>query len=363
MEEKSLNDRNDSENNFEKGRIAENSIQGSTEDSADIGKVSEIQQIRKGEKRAGLFFFLLMILEIPVSALIAFLQTKMPENGTIIALLGTQMYLLVGAILYAVINQLDWKEDLRIRKYKLSTFFLSVVLLICAAPMATWLNLLSQFFVKNEISLTALDVTQAVPPWLGVLLIGCLPGFIEELLYRGVICSVFRKRSVLTGIVVSALCFGLMHLNFNQMLYAIYLGVIFALLVEATGSLVSTMLLHMLFNAVNTLYLYVLPLVLKLLGEISTENAKAEMEALLNQPQTAADILPLFIGVTPFAVGGFVLVILLLKAIASINGREFTWKYILGDKQRREAVKPVTVCLILGFLFCLATAVLNAIGA
>lgn len=355
MEEKSLNDGKLNDIQYENGGIAEG--------NADMAKTMEIQQIRRGEKRAGVFFFLLMLLEIPLSVLIIILQARAPEKyATLISILLTQGYLLLAAVVYILFNRLKWGEDLSVRRYKPSTFFLSLVLLICASPMATWLNLFSQFFVSNSTSRAIFTVTESIPVWMGILVIGCLPGFVEETIYRGIFFSAFRKRSVLTGIIVSSLCFGLMHLNFNQMLYAIYLGVIFSLLVEATGSLVSTMILHMLFNAVNTLYVYLLPVLYRLASITSPEYANMEMEELFNQTQTIADILPAFIAVTPFAFGGLVLVWLLLKAIAGINGRPFTWNDIVGDRQQRKAVKPVTVCLILGWLFCLVTATLNALA-
>ncbi len=38
--------------------------------------------------------------------------------------------------------------------------------------------------------------------------------------------------------------FRTLHLNFNQMPYAVYLGIVFALMVEATGSIYTSMLMH-----------------------------------------------------------------------------------------------------------------------
>lgn len=203
------------------------------------------------------------------------------------------------------------------------------------------------------------DVTQNVPMWLGVLIIGCLPGFVEETLYRGIIFTAFRKRSVLTGIVISALCFGLMHMNFNQMLYAIYLGVIFALIVEATGSLVSTMILHMLFNAVNTVYVYILPMYYEWMEKYSSEYASVDMESLFNTVPTTAQLMMTAAFLAPFAIGGLVLTILLLKAIAKQNGRTLTVASICGRKEEVKQTKPVNVFLILGWIFCLVICIGN----
>ena len=311
-------------------------------------------------KKAGAFFFLLMIFELPMSLLVYKVQKLFPADySALVSILMTQGYLLAGAILYMIITKTGFREGLQVKKYRISTFFLSLVVLIAAAPMASLLNVLSQFFAKNLTSGVIFDVTQNVPVWLGILIIGCIPGFVEETLYRGIIFTAFRKRSVLTGIVISALCFGLMHLNFNQMLYAVYLGVIFALIVEATGSLVSTMILHMLFNAVNTAYVYLLPMYYEWLGKYSPEYASVDIESLFNTVPTNSQLMMTVALLVPFAIGGLVLTILLLKAIAKLNGRTLTMASI---REKKEETKPVNVCLILGWIFCLIICIGNLFG-
>lgn len=320
----------------------------------------ETGTVKKAMKKAGVFFFLLMIFELPMSLLVLKVQGLFPEQySALVSILMTQAYLLIGAILYMIITKTGFREGLQVKKYRISTFFLSLIVLITASPMASLLNILSQFFAKNSTSGMIFDVTQNVPMWLGVLIIGCLPGFVEETLYRGIIFTAFRKRSVLTGIVISALCFGLMHMNFNQMLYAIYLGVIFALIVEATGSLVSTMILHMLFNAVNTVYVYILPMYYEWMEKYSSEYASVDMESLFNTVPTTAQLMMTAAFLAPFAIGGLVLTILLLKAIAKQNGRTLTVASICGRKEEVKQTKPVNVFLILGWIFCLVICIGN----
>ena len=322
----------------------------------------KVKKTNSAMKMAGLFFFLVMILEVPLSVVVSVLQMLIPVDYIMLAnILVTQGYLLVCGLLYAWITKKSFSKDLMICKYKVSSFFLSLVVLMFATPMATWLNLISQLFAKNEVSTSIYEVTQVVPMWLGIVIIGCLPGFIEELLYRGIIYSAFRKRSVLTGIVVSALTFGLMHMNFNQIMYAVYLGVIFALVIEATGSLASTMVLHMLFNAINTAYVYILPKLYAFLGQYSSEYANVNVEEMMNTTVSKQDILPSLLMMTPMAFVGVALTILLIRQIAKVNGREFSWKYFCGDKEEVKQTKPVNIPLILGCAFCVVIAVANLI--
>ncbi|MGN0495821.1 MAG: lysostaphin resistance A-like protein [Lachnospiraceae bacterium] len=316
--------------------------------------------VAKGEmKKAGLFFFLLLLLEIPLSFLVVFLQSIVPEDSRmLLSILFTQGYLLICGILFLLITRKKLKADMWVKKYKLSTFFLSLLVLLTAAPMASWLNVFSQLFAKNSVGMAIFEISNKVPMWLGILIIGFLPGFIEELLYRGIIFQAFRRRSVLTGILVSALSFGLMHMNFNQILYAIYLGIVFAFMVEATGSITSTMILHMLFNGVNTCYMYILPKLYDFLGKYSPMYADVNLEDMLNQEVTTNQVLLSLAGLTPVAFGGVVLTVLLIRQIAKLNNRDISLKYMRGEKSITKIVKPVTVCLVLGWIICLGSAIL-----
>lgn len=317
----------------------------------------------KSMKRASLFFFLVMVLEIPMAMLVYQVQGVMPvEYESMISILMTQGYLLVAAIIYLIVTKTSPVRDLRMKKYKISTFFLSLLVLITSAPMATWLNAFSQLFAKNDTSVAIFQVTEMVPMWLGILMIGFLPGLVEETLYRGIMLTAFRKRSVLTGIVISALSFGLMHMNFNQMMYAIYLGVVFALVVEATGSLISTMVLHMLFNGMNIIYVYILPKFYEYLAQYSAAYADLDMEEILNAQPAKSEILTMLAVVAPFAAGGLILTWLLLKAIAKINGKTLTWAALRGEKSEVAKTRPVNVFLIIGWAFCLLLAVSALFG-
>ena len=73
----------------------------------------------------------------------------------------------------------------------------------------------------------------------------------EELLYRGV---VYKRLRLLVGvtpaIVLSALLFGLMHVNLVQFLYAGILGLLLAFMLERTGRLYAPILGHIAANLV-----------------------------------------------------------------------------------------------------------------
>ena len=313
-------------------------------------------------RRAGLFFFLLMLFEIPLAVVINMVQLRFPsEKETLISVLMTQGYFLIAALIYILKTGKSFKNNLHIRSYKLSSFFLSILVLICAEPMANCLNIFSQFFTNNATSQAIFEITENVPIWLAVVIVGCLPGFIEETIYRGIMYYAFRRYSIFAGVVISALSFGLMHLNFNQMLYAVYFGVIFALLVEATGSLVSTMIIHMLFNAISTGYIYILPKMLVTLQRLGVKEADVTMDELLNKTPTNAELIETLKLYIPMAVIGILLAILLIRKIADINGRTLTWNFVCkkNEKTLKQNEKPINVWIVLGWLFCLVISIVN----
>ena len=145
-------------------------------------------------------------------------------------------------------------------------------------------------------------------------------------------------------------------------MFAVYLGIIFALLVEATGSVISTMILHMLFNGVNTAYILVLPKIMDALAKISPGSAEIDLEKQFSQGIETSQLMAAAAVLTPFAIGGLVLTILLLKAIAKINGRELTWKKICEVNEDNKDAKPINVCIVICWVICLIFSVLALFG-
>lgn len=68
----------------------------------------------------------------------------------------------------------------------------------------------------------------------------------------------YARANPIKGILLSALFFGIAHMNFQQFCYAFFLGIVFGFLIEATDSIVSSMTAHMVFNASSLLLTYLL---------------------------------------------------------------------------------------------------------
>ncbi|NJK41939.1 MAG: CPBP family intramembrane metalloprotease [Acaryochloridaceae cyanobacterium SU_2_1] len=91
--------------------------------------------------------------------------------------------------------------------------------------------------------------------WSDLLWLGLLPGLSEELLFRGVMLPALGLN--LTGLVLSSLCFGILHLNgLRQWSYVVWVTVVGLLLgysTLATGNLLVPVTAHVLANIITGL--------------------------------------------------------------------------------------------------------------
>lgn len=127
-------------------------------------------------------------------------------------------------------------------------------------------------FVSNIFSSFGVDyeVTQAENPGgiLGFLLIlistAIVPALVEEFAYRGIVLGLLKKFGEGFAIIVSAVLFGIMHSNFEQMPFAIIVGLILGYTYVKTGSIWTCIAIHFInnFTAVGFEYL----------GNITTAN-------------------------------------------------------------------------------------------
>ena len=83
--------------------------------------------------------------------------------------------------------------------------------------------------------------------------IALVPAFCEEFLFRGVVLSTLMPYGKSTAVVISAVCFGLMHGNFYQFLYTTVAGLILGAVYVMTDSIWPGTIIHMINNALSVL--------------------------------------------------------------------------------------------------------------
>lgn len=299
-------------------------------------------------KKVNWAFFCMILLNMALYALIFICYTQgiaMFNIGIMSSLLISQAILVSPALLFLLFSRKKTEtghlnEMLGFHKIKISSFFMVLLFTYLIMPMSTALNAISMLFVDNTVNAISGEVLQMPFPVM-LFMIGILGPFCEEFVFRGVIFRGYKNSgAVFWSIFWSALLFGLMHLNFNQAAYAIALGVMFALLVEATGSLWSSVIAHMVFNSHEVCLMYLVEL-------IPSELTGPEVE--LTQETLLAAIGPYLL----IAAVATPLAVCVLVWLSKNEKRQVQFCSICARrKEKKEAM--VSIPLIFAIVVCLA---------
>lgn len=176
--------------------------------------------------------------------------------GTIWLLVISQLLYLVPCLVYLGICKVPVRKEIPFVRLKISTVFMIVLFTILVLPLMSLLNMISMLFVENVIGSTT-DTMISNPIWVNLIFLALMPAFSEEFMFRGIFYGAYRKRGFLAGALASGFIFGMAHMNLNQFCYAFALGFAMCLLVEVTGSILSSMVMHFLVNGLSVVMMWV----------------------------------------------------------------------------------------------------------
>lgn len=295
-------------------------------------------------KKTNWLFLSIIIMHFAVVAALMFAIRMI--NFTMTAnLLVSEMIIMLPALLFLLVSRAKWGDALGFHKIKISSAFMTVLFTFLCMPLITVLNALSMLFVDNAVASMQADILNISFPVM-LFMIGIYGPFCEEFVFRGVIYRSYKKAgSVFWAILLSALLFGLMHLNINQAVYAFVIGILLSLLVEATGSLWGSMVCHMVFNSQQVCLMYFYQWI------ESTARGKALMEA--QTELTREDLLMAISVYLMIAAVMTPLAFCVLAWIAKNEKREEALRQIWTKrKEKREYL--VSIPLIIAIVVCLA---------
>ncbi len=229
-------------------------------------------------------------------------------------------------------------ERLHFNKVKPSTLLYALIFTWLSMPLTTLINAISMLFVDNTVMALS-DQIMGVPFLVMLFFMAIVPAFCEETLFRGVVYGGYRKHgSKFWAVILSGFLFGIMHMNLNQALYAFVIGILLALLLEATNSILPTMLFHFIYNAQSCCLMFLVEAIMPGFYSDSANTALAATD-LYSMISVYILIAAVF---TPLA-------ICLLYKIAKNEGRVEQLKETLPGKQSGTA-KIVTVSFILAII-------------
>lgn len=337
---------------------------------------------------------IVFLISILITVAAAFLPLDFLVEQPALQLIFSQLILVLPSIVYMVKHRLPYAETVRFRKLKFADMLWCILFGILIQPVLTLLNALSMVFSTNTTSTFMVELSGQIP-FLGALfLMAIVPCILEETVYRGVFYNEYSKVNPWKAALLSGFLFGLMHGNINQFCYAAVMGILFALLIEATGSILSTMLIHFWINAGSVVMIYLYPKLYEFMQafyrmykEYGNEEMAAQLELMLGDMTltseewmrqmfasseqlvlTVGDVLILY---APQAIIMGILAVLVYKKLAVRNGN---WERIcamFGKKKQAEAVteeavenavtlevqpkqKLITVPLIIGIIVGIA---------
>jgi hypothetical protein len=208
---------------------------------------------------------------------------------------------------------------------------MAVLVLILSYPAIVMLNLLSMMFVQNAMS-SVMSAMTSLGPVSMLFVMAVMPAFDEEFLCRGILYHAYRPVSKVRGAILSALIFGLLHLNFNQMPYAFYIGIVFALMVEATGSIYTSMVMHFLLNGFNVGMTY--------LAAVSGSMTTSESQITTVSDMSAGRL-----------VGAIVVLVIftILTALAIIKTFKMNGRTIRNEKKEDGSVWDIWIVVFVDF--------------
>ncbi|MCR5785028.1 MAG: CPBP family intramembrane metalloprotease [Eubacterium sp.] len=208
----------------------------------------------KNYKRMNMVFLLLLLCYLGGSVCVGFFAPFLADTTLKASALSYILLLLVPTI-YCVKYNVDVQKKYLIKPVTVSTLLIAALFVALCYPLITVANIASQLVVSNEAT-ALMDSILGPNMVVNVLVIAILPGIVEEVIFRGMFYNEYKEGGMFLGAIASSLLFGLLHLNFNQFSYAIILGFVFALVTEATGSIIPSMICHMSINALNMLMVY-----------------------------------------------------------------------------------------------------------
>ena len=269
--------------------------------------------------------------------------------GIIGSLLLSQLIVLVPTALFLFGTRTDPGRLIAHNRPKFTTTLLVVVFTFLCMPAIIAVNAFSMLFVDNEVA-GLQSYMLSVPWWQILLMVGIIGPVSEEFVFRGVIYHGYKTSQRFVGsMLLSALLFGLTHLNFNQMSYAVLVGIVSVLLLEGSGSIFYSMLFHICINTTNVVQM----LVQKAQGTImSQEESMAYIERTMQMPYKQA----LAVSVSVYAViaaGAAALAGCLLYLIVKKENRVQHMQQLLHGNTGEKRAKLISVPLVISVALCL----------
>lgn len=300
-------------------------------------------------KRANWLFLTIILVHFGVIAFLIFGGAFLLPDSLVLSFFLSQGILVVPTIIFLLIYERREPhpfEAAGFHEVKISTVLMIILCTFLIMPLVTVLNALTMFFTDNAVAALEGDIVSTPFPVM-LFMIGIFGPFCEEFVFRGVIYRSYRRSgdwndntryktlrgNGISAMLLSSLLFGLMHMNFNQAVYAFAIGIFLVLLVEAAGSLWASVFCHMFFNSCQVVLMYASQ---NMLNSVYGQAVNETAEQLSTQDLLAALSVYLLIAGVTTPVAGCV-----IAWIAKNEGRQAEFRALFRRRGGGVASQPM----------------------
>ena len=288
-------------------------------------------------RKANSLFLLIVLISVCANMFASIVRVKGIAIPIVPNLLISQMVIVVPGLIYYVCISKTHMPFTMYKKIRPVSILLLVVFTWLIEPLISAINLFSQLFTSNEVLKISSEVLE-LPIVPMIFIMGILGPFCEEFVFRGLIYNSLKcgtGRYLASGI-VSALFFGLMHMNFNQFCYAFVLGVVFAAINEMLDSTWPSFVCHAVVNTQNVLLLYTVSFMTEKLSGDGI--GKFDIASAANTVTSGNKIflVVMFVGLFMVSVVTTSIAGLLLYGICSLEGKTDSFKLFFKFKNNKK---------------------------
>lgn len=158
------------------------------------------------------------------------------------------------AVIYIKTSGESIKKVLRFNRLGFVDMLLVILIFITGYFVATFFHLLWQAFLSlfGQLMVPDIPVAENWNEYIVLLLIiAGSAGLCEELLFRGLLMTAYKRLGEWPRIFFTAVLFSILHLNIQNFVAPLFLGILLGFVVSKTNSILAGMLGHFLNNAIS----------------------------------------------------------------------------------------------------------------
>lgn len=185
---------------------------------------------------------------------------------------------------YLKLRNLSLKKTLRINNISLKQMGYIVLISVFSYPIAIFFNTLMLTILSffGEMRPNLIPLPDNIPMYFfGLFVIALAPGICEEVMFRGTIMNAYGNLGRNKAIIYSAILFGFFHLNLQNLVGPIFLGLILGITAYKTNSIYASILGHGLNNGIALTIGYFTMKAQSKIGEVPAFEIPHQMQMLI----------------------------------------------------------------------------------